>query len=336
MRLSERAQAELPPLPSPQELVRAVARYDAAVGELASAELSKLRPRLVVNCVRLRTDSDLGPGMCEMATRYLGVNLDSIGHVEQDDAVWLSVVRRRPLLIDSPTSKSARNLERVARRMLALVTTRDQTRPPAAVELVPQELSLYDVLWTHRGATDEELRRAYKRQRELFQADGLALTSLMSEAQLQVAQARIEEAHDTLLDPLRRRAYDVSTFPEQEEDQPRASAQVDTALAAERAMLRQELLHEIHAETDFTGALLAKVRESLGIELEEISNHTKISQAHLRAIEAEEFEKLPALVYARGFVQQVASYLKLDPTQVSRTYLRRMRAWRATNGLPGP
>jgi flagellar biosynthesis protein FlhG len=336
MRLSERAQAELPPLPSPQELVRAVARYDAAVGELASAELSKLRPRLVVNCVRLRTDSDLGPGMCEMATRYLGVNLDSIGHVEQDDAVWLSVVRRRPLLIDSPTSKSARNLERVARRMLALVTTRDQTRPPAAVELVPQELSLYDVLWTHRGATDEELRRAYKRQRELFQADGLALTSLMSEAQLQVAQARIEEAHDTLLDPLRRRAYDVSTFPEQEEDQPRASAQVDTALAAERAMLRQELLHEIHAETDFTGALLAKVRESLGIELEEISNHTKISQAHLRAIEAEEFDKLPALVYARGFVQQVASYLKLDPTQVSRTYLRRMRAWRATNGLPGP
>ena len=220
--------------------------------------------------------------------------------------------------------------------MLALVTTRDQTRPPAAVELVPQELSLYDVLWTHRGATDEELRRAYKRQRELFQADGLALTSLMSEAQLQVAQARIEEAHDTLLDPLRRRAYDVSTFPEQEEDQPRASAQVDTALAAERAMLRQELLHEIHAETDFTGALLAKVRESLGIELEEISNHTKISQAHLRAIEAEEFDKLPALVYARGFVQQVASYLKLDPTQVSRTYLRRMRAWRATNGLPGP
>jgi flagellar biosynthesis protein FlhG len=336
MRLSERAQAELVPLPSPQDLVRAVARYDAAVGELASAELSKLRPRLVVNCVRLRTDSDLGPGMCEMATRYLGVNLDSIGHVEQDDAVWLSVVRRRPLLIDSPTSKSARNLERVARRLLALVTTRDQARSAPPIELVPQELSLYDVLWTHRGATDEELRRAYKRQRELFQSDGLALTSLMSEAQLQVAQARIEEAHDTLLDPLRRRAYDISTFPEQEEDQPHTSSLVDTALEAERAMLRQELVHEIHAETDFTGALLAKVRESLGIELEEISNHTKISQAHLRAIEAEDFDKLPALVYARGFVQQVASYLKLDPTQVSRTYLRRLRAWRASNGFQGP
>jgi flagellar biosynthesis protein FlhG len=38
---------------------------------------------------------------------------------------------------------------------------------------------------------------------------------------------------------------------------------------------------------------------------------------------------LPALVYTRGFVQQLAKFLKLDPTQVSKTYLRRLREWRA-------
>ncbi len=58
--------------------------------------------------------------MCDMAERYLGVNYDYVGHIEQDDAVWLSVVHRRPLLIDSPTSKSARNLERIARRVPGL------------------------------------------------------------------------------------------------------------------------------------------------------------------------------------------------------------------------
>lgn len=332
MRLVERAQSELPPLPAPQELVRNIARYDVAVGELAASELAKLQLRVAVNGVRLRTDSDLGQAMCDMAERYLGVHFDYVGHIEQDDGVWLSVVRRRPVLIDSPTSKSARNIERIARRVLAVSTTREQAREATPIPLVPKEPSLYDVLWTHRGATDEEVRRAYKRQRELYQPGSLPLTSLLNEAALRVEQARIEEAHDTLLDPIRRRAYDVSVFPESSEERAARPAVLDSALEAERAMLRAELGREINAETEFTGRLIAKVRESQGVEIEEIADYTKISAAHLRAIEAEAFADLPALVYTRGFVQQVAKYLKLDPAQVCRTYLRRMRQWGATSG----
>ena len=81
--------------------------------------------------------------------------------------------------------------------------------------------------------------------------------------------------------------------------------------------------------TEFTGTLLRKVRESQGIELSEIAKLTKISSTHLQAIEAERYAELPALVYTRGFVQQLAKFLKLDPTQVSKTYLRRLREWRA-------
>src|SRR4029079_12902384 len=116
-RLIERAQADLPPLPSPSDLVRSIARYETALGELARPELSQLRPRLVVNDVRLRPDGDLGPAMVDLAARYLGVSFDYMGHSEQDDSIWLSVVRSRPLLLDSPTSKSARNIERIARRV---------------------------------------------------------------------------------------------------------------------------------------------------------------------------------------------------------------------------
>jgi hypothetical protein len=32
-------------------------------------------------------------------------------------------------------------------------------------------------------------------------------------------------------------------------------------------------------------------------------------------------------VYARGFVHEVARCLNLDPTQVTRTYLKRFREW---------
>ncbi len=329
MRLLERAEAELGPLPPPQDLVRAVARYDSNLGALASAELAKLRPRLAVNNGRLRGDTELGPAMCDMAERYLGVNFDYVGHIEQDDAVWLSVVHRRPLLIDSPTSKSARNVERIARRVLALTTTREQQQEVRTLSLIPGEPNLYDVLWTHQSASDEDLRRAYKRQRELYQPGSLPLTSLLKGDQLRTEQARVEEAHDTLLDPLRRKAYDASVFPAERAEAPARNAALDSALEAERAMLQKELSREINGETEFTGSLLRKVRESQGIELSEIAKLTKISSTHLQAVEAERFAELPALVYTRGFVQQLAKFLKLDATQVSKTYLRRLREWRA-------
>ena len=86
----------------------------------------------------------------------------------------------------------------------------------------------------------------------------------------------------------------------------------------------------------YTVAVNIQCQEAQGIEIDEIARRTKISAAHLRAIEAEDFSSLPALVYTRGFVQQVARYLGLDPSQVSRTYLRRLRMWRASTGEPGP
>jgi flagellar biosynthesis protein FlhG len=325
LRLAERALLELPALPRPIELVQALARYDTKLAELAASELVRLIPRLVMNGVRLRTDSDVGPALCEMSRRYLGIDLDYLGQIEQDDSVWLSVVRKRPLLIDSTASKSARNLERIARRTLALTTSRDapKDRPIAAI-LAPQ-MNLYDVLGTHRGATDEEIRRAYKRQRSLFHPEGLALTSLLSDEQLAKEVALIEEAHDTLLDPVRRRAYDVSIFPEQETSEHSLVEDESAAIIAERRLLREELTREINPNTQFCGALLAKVRESQGIELDEIATRTKISVGYLKALENDDFAALPALVYTRGFLQQIAKLLGLDSAQVTRTYLRRVR-----------
>ena len=335
LRMVDRVLGELLPLPSPLEVVHALARYETQLAELAASELSQLRPRLVVNGIRLRQDNELGSAMCEMARRYLGIELDNVGHIEQDDSVWLSVVRRRPILLDSPTSKSARNLERIARRVMALGAPRDPPRadmpkPP----IVAPEFSFYDILGTNRGATDEEIRRAYKRQKDVYQPESLALTSILSDTQLAQAVANIEEAYDTLLDPLRRRAYDLVHFTEPEEPEGGLGAHEDSALAAERQLLRDELTREISAETEFTGLLLTKVRESLGIEIEEIARRTKISASHLRAIEAEEYQSLPALVYTRGFLQQVAKCLELDPTQVTRTYLRRMRGENHPYGFP--
>jgi flagellar biosynthesis protein FlhG len=331
IRLVERVISSLPPLATPPEIVAEMKKYDEAVAAVALEEMGRVTPRLVVGQTRLRSDLELGPAMVGVAERFLGATLDYLGHIEHDDAVWLTVRRMQPLLIDSPTSKSARNIERVARRILALLAAQparsadDRRAPgpkPAARERGPA--TLYDVLGVPRTAADDEIRRAYKRQREIFKEGGLAVVSLVDAAALQRERARIEEAHDTLLDPVRRRAYDLSNYP----DDPRFTtlpARGTTASAAELAMLQAELAHEINGETQFTGALLKKVRESQGVELADIAQRTKISVAHLAAIESETAGELPAAVYVQGFVQTVAKVLRLDSAQVSRTYMRRFR-----------
>jgi len=326
----ERALVQLGELPAPIDLVHQLARMDRPLAELAWAEALAQRVQLVVNQTRVRTDMELGAWMSGLVSRHYGVLLDELGHIEHDDTVWLTVRRNKPLLVDSPTSKSARNIERIARRVLALATAQggDEAPPPP---ISTEEQTLYAALGVTRSASDEEIRRAYKRQREVYATGGLATVSLLGHDTLGAAQRRLDEAHDTLLDAVRRRAYDLSTFPDPEPET--HSARVTRpALAAEQLMLQEQLEREIGPDTEFTGTILRKVRESQGLELVDISAKTKIARSHLQSIEEETFDALPALVYTRGFLVEIAKQLRLDPAHVQRTYLRRMREEMAARG----
>jgi flagellar biosynthesis protein FlhG len=329
MRVLERALEGLPALPTPLDLVARIARFDGAVANLAATTLQELRPRLVVGKTRLKRDLDLGPAMVSLAERYLGVRMDYLGTIEQDDAVWLTARRRLPLLIDAPTAKSARNIERVARRALAALAQSPKTRrPPLAYAEINAPPTLYAVLGVARTATDDEIRRAHKLQRETFRAGSLPIVSLVDETRMRAEQGRIAEAYDTLLDPTRRRAYDLSIFADAAPPASERGGARSAATEAELAVLRAELAREITPETEYSGALLRLAREAQGVELGEIARVTKISESYLHALENEELSALPAGVYVRGFLQQVAKALGLDPSQVSRSYLRRLRALR--------
>ncbi len=329
LRIVEKALANLPTLPTPRDLIGEIARFDQQVANLAAHQLQMLRPRLVVGKTRLRQDLDLGPAMVSLAERYLGISLDYLGYVEQDDAAWLTARRRRPLLIDAPTSKASRNIERVARRILALLAQpkRRQDESLADARNLNSPLTLYKVLGVDRSASDDEIRRAYKLQRSIFRDDSLPIVSLVDEETMNREQALISEAYDTLLDPARRRAYDMSVFPDDEPQAP-APERENTASDAELAVLQAELAREVTSDTQFTGPLLQKARLAQGLDIHDIATITKISPMHLRALEEEKMSTLPAQVYVRGFLQQIAKALQLDPAQVTKTYLKRYRAAR--------
>jgi cytoskeleton protein RodZ len=50
-----------------------------------------------------------------------------------------------------------------------------------------------------------------------------------------------------------------------------------------------------------------------GLSIEQVALDTRISRRFLEALEAEQFEELPAPVYVRGFLRSYANYMGLDP-----------------------
>ncbi len=318
-----RALSELGVLPSPLDLVRKLEKLDRPLAELAWSEAQRGHIGLVMNRVRLRADADLVASMAVLASRHYGILLEELGHVEEEEAVMLSLRRGSPLLVESPASKAGRSFERISRRILALVSARSERAP---VPIPPERPTLYEGLGVVPSATEEEIRRATKRRKDIYGEASIAAHSIVSAEGRKAELVRLGEAHDTLLDPVRRRAYDLSTFPD---DPPpergvRVSQRPPVAVLEQR-LLEQELLREIGPDTEFRGEILRKMRESIGLDIEEISRVSKISKTYLHAIEDERYEALPAEVYVRGFLVEFARMLGLEPTQVSKTYLQRLK-----------
>lgn len=61
-----------------------------------------------------------------------------------------------------------------------------------------------------------------------------------------------------------------------------------------------------------TGAMLAAARAAAGLELTDIARETRVPLRHLRALEADRHDQLPALPYAVGFVKAYARAVGLD------------------------
>src|SRR5580658_10880897 len=65
---------------------------------------------------------------------------------------------------------------------------------------------------------------------------------------------------------------------------------------------------------------LSRFRKKAGISLEQIADRTKISLRFLRAIEAEEFEKLPGGIFSTSYLRQYAALVELDADELLAHY----------------
>ena len=80
------------------------------------------------------------------------------------------------------------------------------------------------------------------------------------------------------------------------------------------------------------GVELRLARVKRGLSREDVASRTKITPAMLEAIEDLQVDRLPAPVYLRGFLVEIARFLRLDVQHVTRSYLARYTKGRVATG----
>lgn len=83
---------------------------------------------------------------------------------------------------------------------------------------------------------------------------------------------------------------------------------------------------EIAAAEDWDGAYIKKVRTYKNISIEQVSEATRISKTYLNAVEKDDFASLPAAVFVRGFIVQIARILGVNENKVATAYLKNLKA----------
>lgn len=213
------------------------------------------------------------------------------------------------------------------------------------MQLNDEPQSHYDILELTTDATPQEIRSAYLRLKSSYSKDNLASYSVYSREETEELLSKIEEAYLVLSNPERRRAYDQSNQiasdvmsgmdhpmyrpePVPAPVMPSISGPSLTQTIPEPFFNSHEIDGFVATDMEWTGASLKRIRESKRISIEDLSDYTRISKNYLIAIEDEAFDRLPAAVYVRGFLQQISKRLKLPTEVVVNKFIQRLKSAR--------
>lgn len=211
-----------------------------------------------------------------------------------------------------------------------------------------EDLNFYELLEIPYTATMQDIQKAYDRIRKIYDPNSIALYSLFSTEETAYIRQRIEEAYRTLVNEGNRRAYDRilkerNELPEPEPPRPRFQPRPQQPVEPVPTTQPQFILSEpkiaprdsasipasdasAGAVSEFSGSAIRLLREKAGLTTRNIADITKISERHIQHIEKEDFPRLPARIYLRGFLIQYAKVLGIDAERFASGYLKRMES----------
>ena len=206
-----------------------------------------------------------------------------------------------------------------------------------------EDLNYYELLEVAFDASPFEVHQAYKEMTQLYHDDSLASYSFFSREEREEILAKLDEAYSTLMDEKRRSHYDqlliergiLEKSTQYQGNRMKLGLMYDAKRAAANTALRirdrlkpivssNSVIQEILANDVLSGRDLKKIRDELGISLEEISELVKVRVVYLHAIEDDQFEKTPSRIFLKGFLRAYAQCIGLDADMVASRYLKRI------------
>lgn len=214
-----------------------------------------------------------------------------------------------------------------------------------------EKTNYYEVLEIESNANPQQIENAYIRARNAYSSDSVALYSLMTKDECAAILSQIEEAYSILGFPEKRREYDrLRGFNQAATAATRTDVHLSPAEQRAKETLQYEnfgsnlieskvskitaqkkfgLEYQENADMDrkiiecveFTGPFLKEIRLYKNVDIERMAEMTRISKTQINSIENEDLTKLPADVYVRGYVYQIAKVLKLNPDLVANSYI---------------
>lgn len=103
---------------SPSDLFREVTRFSPEAGMRLKDEIERFRPKLILNQARTQTDVEIGFSVKTVCKKYFGIEMDYVGYLDHDSAVWQAVRRKRPMMIEFPNSKLVSSFERITQYLV--------------------------------------------------------------------------------------------------------------------------------------------------------------------------------------------------------------------------
>lgn len=103
---------------SPSDLYREVNKLSPEMGLKLKEEIERFKPKLVINQARTQTDIDIGFSIKTVCKKYFGIDMEYAGYLDYDSAVWQSVRRKRPLILEFPNSRLVSNIDRIVQHLL--------------------------------------------------------------------------------------------------------------------------------------------------------------------------------------------------------------------------
>lgn len=199
----------------------------------------------------------------------------------------------------------------------------------------------YEILEVPQTATQQEIALAYEKAKRTYSAQNPALYAIFDKNEAQQLLNMIDEAYAVLANNTYRNIYEkrrqANTFSDND-------LSIDSIKAASVEIFNESKIQkdlnelkeknkttfevdpafekEIKNQKEWTGDFLKKVCDYKKVTTEMLHEKTKINPWYLKALETMDGNNLPAPVFVRGYIIQIARYLNLDDKTVADSYMK--------------